>query len=87
MNVKELIEQLRSYPEDMEVKFAYNYGDYWKTEVAADVSNVSNSDVTYSEYHRMDRVVDEYRDDEDMDEDEREDFRKQCRTVCLLGGR
>ena len=87
MNVKELIEQLQSFDGDTEVKFAYNYGDYWKTEVAADVSNVSNSDVTYSEYHRMDTVVDEYRDDEDMDEEEREHFRKQCRTVCLLGTR
>ena len=81
MNVKELIEQLRTYPNDMEVMFAYNYGDYWKTEVAAPVSGVTNNEVTYSEYHRMDKVVD-YDAERELDEEEGEDDKN--RTVCLL---
>lgn len=83
MNVKELIEQLRTYPDDMEVMFAYNYGDYWKTEVAASISTVDTSKVTYSAYHQMDKVVtDDEHDDEEVDEDEEAEDKN--RTVCLL---
>jgi len=84
MNVKELIEQLRQMPDEMEVKFAYNYGDYWKTEVAADVDRVTTGEVTYSEYHRMDKLADEQNED-DVDEEELEEWRKQFRTVVVLG--
>ena len=86
MNVKELIEHLRTYPDDMEVKFQYNFGDYWKTEVAADIDSVNNGEVTYSEYHRMDKVV-EYDADSELDDEEREHLKKINRTVCLLGVR
>lgn len=86
MKVWELIEDLKSYPADMEVKFAYNYGDYWKTEVAADVDSVTNGEVEYSEYHRMDKVV-EYDAERDLDDEESEITKAQRRTVCLLGVR
>ena len=87
MNVSRLIELLKTCPDDMEVKFVYNYGDYWRTEVAAEVSHLTTGDVTYSEYHRMDKVVDETDDTDDLDEDEREELMSKNRTVVLLSTR
>lgn len=74
MIVKELIERLRDMDEELEVMFSYNYGDYTKTMVAADICNVDESEVVYSEYHRMSRIAD--------DEDESE--RSQIKKVVIL---
>ena len=63
MTVKELIESLEGFDPNMEVKFAYNYGDYWGTEVANNIRDIDEGQVRYSEYHRMDKVTDY--DDED----------------------
>ena len=66
MKVKQLSELLSSFEDDMEVKVAYNYGDHWRTKVAPDVCNVEITEVEYSDYHRMDRVIDrEILDDEE----------------------
>jgi len=65
MLVRDLIELLESYDADMEVHFAYNYGDHWRTEVSPKVGNVREGVVEYSEYHRMDKVAKEDYDDED----------------------
>ena len=65
MTVKELISTLEDFDPNMEVKFAYNFGDYWKTEVASNVRRVDEGQIRYSEYHRMDKVVDD-EDDDDM---------------------
>jgi len=59
MSVKELIESLEGFDPNMEVKFAYNYGDYWGTEVASNVGRIDEGQVRYSDYHRMDKVVDD----------------------------
>ncbi len=59
MTVKELIESLEGFDPNMEVKFAYNYGDYWGTEVASNVGRIDEGQVRYSDYHRMDKVVDD----------------------------
>jgi len=67
MLVRDLIELLESFDADMEVHFAYNYGDHWRTEVSPKVSDVREGVVEYSEYHRMDKVADEDYDDEDPD--------------------
>ena len=64
MTVQELIESLEGFDPNMEVKFAYNFGDYWKTEVASDIRRVDEDTVKYSSYHRMDKVVGE--EDENM---------------------
>ena len=65
MNVAQLIEQLQGMPQDAEVHFSYNYGDHWRTEVAPRVDTVDMALVKYSDYHRMDKVVDlDYDDDE-----------------------
>jgi hypothetical protein len=65
MKVSELIEELQYLDPEAEVHFSYNYGDHWRTEVAPKVTNVHEGVVTYSEYHRMDKVADEDYDDED----------------------
>jgi hypothetical protein len=64
MTVKELIESLEGFDPNMEVKFAYNFGDYWKTEVASNVRDIDEGQVRYSSYHRMDKVTD-YDDEDD----------------------
>ena len=67
MKVSELIEQLQQMNPDAEVHYAYNYGDYWKTTVAPQVTTVFEGTVRHSTYHNMDALVDEY---EDRDEEE-----------------
>lgn len=71
MNVRELREMLQALEAEgkgeLEVKTSYNYGDYWKTTVAQDVSNCDEAEVKYSDYHQMDKVVDTDRDDCDED--------------------
>jgi hypothetical protein len=65
MLVRDLIELLEGYDADMEVHFAYNYGDHWRTEVAPKISNIREGVVEFSDYHRMDKVANEDYDDED----------------------
>jgi hypothetical protein len=72
MLVRDLIELLESYDADMEVHFAYNYGDHWRTEVAPRVGSVDEGAVVYSEYHRMDKMVEN--DDSDFDEETGEEI-------------
>jgi hypothetical protein len=67
MKVSELIELLQSENPEAEVHFSYNYGDHWRTQVAPTVDRVDVGYVKYSDYHRMDKVVDQ--DDFDYDED------------------
>jgi len=66
MQVKELIEMLGHLDQTAEVHFSYNYGDHWRTQVAPSVDRVDLALVKYSEYHRMDRLMDE----DNMYEDE-----------------
>ena len=80
MKVKELIEILKEYDENMIVHISYGYGDYWHTQVAPSVNYVEEGLVEYSTYHQMDKVFDTdayYEDDEEVDE---------CtRKVILIG--
>lgn len=61
MTLDELIEELQCIRNDssgdLEVKFAYNYGDYWRTRVAETVDTVEVGTVVHSEYHNMTKVV------------------------------
>ena len=59
MLVRDLIELLEGYDADMEVHFAYGYGDHWRTQVAPKVSQVFEGAVQFSENHRMDKLADE----------------------------
>ena len=65
MNVADLIEELKQFPQDAEVHFQYNYGDHWRTQVAPKVDFISEEYVAYSEYHRMPKVIEVDYDDED----------------------
>jgi hypothetical protein len=59
MNVKQLIDELQQYPDEMPVHFAYNYGDHWRTRVAPQVRHAEELSVVESDYHSMPMVVDE----------------------------
>ena len=80
MNVRKLIEHLQSMNPDAEVHFSYNYGDHWRTEVAPTVDRVDEGVVEYSEYHRMDKMVD----DEDCYDEETGNFKDTVRQVVVL---
>jgi hypothetical protein len=82
MKVKDLIEQLGYQDPEAEVHFAYNYGDHWRTEVAPKVSQVFEGAVEFSDYHRMDKMVEEY---EDQFDEETGEFRSDVRKVVVLG--
>jgi len=70
MQVFQLIEQLMDMDPNAEVHFSYNYGDHWRTEVAPTVDRVDEGMVKFSEYHRMDKLIDEdesYEDEGDLE--------------------
>jgi len=78
MQVFQLIERLMDLDPNAEVHFSYCYGDHWRTEVAPTVESVSEGLVKYSDYHSMDRLMDE----DEMIEDEG-DFEGTRRVVVL----
>jgi hypothetical protein len=80
MNVKELIEQLECMNPEAEVHFAYNYGDHWRTEVAPKVERVHQGIVEFSDYHRMDKLVE----DEDCYDEDTGDYKADVRKVVVL---
>ena len=59
MTVEQLIKELVNYPPDMQVRFMYNYGDYTRTQVAAEIRCVEEGQVKHSDYHAMDKVVED----------------------------
>ena len=81
MQVYQLIEQLEYLDPNAEVHFSYNYGDHWRTEVAPVVGEVREGVVEFSEYHRMDKMVD----DEDCYDEETGDYLESVRRVVVLG--
>ena len=83
MQVKELIEMLQHMNQDADVHFAYNYGDHWRTEVAPKLSRVDEGAVVYSEYHRMDRMLEDDGDCE-FDDEGNERLDETLRRVVVL---
>ena len=83
MQVKELIEMLQHMNQDADVHFAYNYGDHWRTEVAPKVGRVDEGAVVYSEYHRMDRMLEDTGDCE-FDDEGNEVLDETLRRVVVL---
>jgi hypothetical protein len=81
MLVKELIESLKYMDQDAEVHFSYCYGDHWRTEVAPKASRVNEGIVAYSEYHRMDKLV---QDEEDCYDEDTGDYKEQVRRVVVI---
>lgn len=78
MNVQQLHDQLAELiaggHAHKDVKFAYNYGDYWRTTVASSIDNISEVHVKYSDYHSMDKVLD----------DDGEERAEDVRTIIIL---
>lgn len=68
MTITQLIEKLQQAERegngDLDVQFAYNYGDHWHTKVARAIETVEPRMVVHSYYHDMDKVVDDGEDDE-----------------------
>ena len=81
MKVKDLIEQLGYMDAEAEVHFSYCYGDHWRTTVAPRVDQIFEGVVERSEYHQMDKMVD----DEDCYDEETGDYRTDVRKVVVLG--
>lgn len=69
MKVKELRTLLADWDGELEVKFAYNYGDHWRTTVARDIEKIELEKVEYSDYHSMDKVLTGEDDDSHWDEE------------------
>lgn len=80
MQVKELIEQLECMNPEAEVHFSYNYGDHWRTEVAPKVERVHQGIVEFSDYHRMDKLVE----DEDCYDEDTGDYKADIRRVVVI---
>jgi hypothetical protein len=81
MQVKELIEILGRYDQEADVHFAYGYGDHWRTTVAPAISQVFDGVVEYSDYHQMDKLVEEY---DDQFDEETGNLRTDVRKVVVL---
>jgi len=80
MQVKELIEILGRYDQEADVHFAYGYGDHWRTQVAPAISQVCDGVVEYSDYHRMDKLVE----DEDCYDEDTGDYKAGIRKVVVI---
>jgi hypothetical protein len=77
MKVGEMVALLEDMDPDREVLFTYNYGDHWRTTVAHGINTVEDGEVTHSDYHNMDKVVDK---DTDFDRE-----KNKVREVVLIG--
>jgi len=80
MKVKDLIEQLGYMDQEADVHFSYCYGDHWRSQVAPKVSQVFEGVVEFSDYHRMDKLVDE----EDTYDEETGDYKADVRRVVVI---
>jgi len=80
MQVKELIEILGRYDQEADVHFAYGYGDHWRTTVAPAISQVFDGVVQYSDYHQMDKLVE----DEDCYDEDTGDYKAGIRRVVVI---
>jgi hypothetical protein len=74
VTVKELIEELRHMPQDAEVRYAYAYGDYVGSTLAATPRSVEMGQVVWSDYHSEHKVM----------EDEPDEYDDRERIACVL---
>ena len=80
MQVKELIDILGRYDQEADVHFAYGYGDHWRTTVAPAISQVFDGVVGFSDYHQMDKLID----DEDCYDEDTGDYKAGIRKVVVI---
>ena len=81
MKVAELIAELQHLDPEAEVHFSYNYGDYWRTTVAPEVSEVFEGYVKDSSYHQMPKLM---ADEEDCYTEDG-DINPEVKRVIVLG--
>ena len=62
--VRQLIETLRGFPEDMLVVTTSTAGDFWETELAHGVGDIGIETIQFSDYHREFKLPDEVDDEE-----------------------
>jgi hypothetical protein len=58
MLAHDLAHQLLAGP-NLPVHLSYNYGDHWRTTVAPEITEATEGTVRYSQYHQMDKLVEE----------------------------
>lgn len=63
MKVKDLKAQLNFFDDEAEIMVGYPSGDYWGREIANEPQEPQLEEVTYSDYHRAYKVVDNAHDD------------------------
>ena len=80
MKVSELIEILGRYDQEADVHFAYGYGDHWRTQVAPAISQVWDGVVEYSDYHQMDKLVEDW----DCYDEDTGDYKAGIRKVVVI---
>lgn len=80
--VAELADLLKQYPSDMPVMFGYNYGDYWRTEVAEPIEQVDTQEVAFSDYHGRAKIV-EYDYESERHEEEEEETVSTVQVLLL----
>lgn len=69
MTVRELIETLNEYDDDMIVRFAFDYGDLSHTHIAREVTNVNIEQVRHNSYVNEIALADlRYDDEKDTEE-------------------
>ena len=52
MKIKELIEHLNEFPDqNADVRFEYPSGDFWKTRIAKEITNLNMKKVKKDDYH------------------------------------
>lgn len=59
MNVRELREMLEMFDDEMEVVFARDSKDYWRTTVADSLEDVVDGVVEHSAYHNQYKLVED----------------------------
>lgn len=68
MNVRELMNLLSKFPEDMDVAFLNRTGDYWGTELGRPVNIAHRAYVKHDPYHNANRVINPSEDEEGANE-------------------
>jgi hypothetical protein len=88
MKVKDLARMMADEVEDgngdLEVRFAYPSGDYWKTVIAAEVEHADTAEVKFSKYHEKDEVIEDDGEDDEEEGGDGEATEKETTTVLLL---
>lgn len=80
ITVADLKAELDNYPDEAKVLFSYNWGDYWRTEVACRVASIGEKQVSWSARLELPQLVDE----EDIDGNDEGDTDESLPIVVVL---